>query len=129
MECHRAQYWESGSHKILHIFPSNPIQSHGLNYVEYAADTQVYALFDVSDPEVALNRLNSCFSDIRTWMLQNKLKINDGKTKFLLIGTSNTHTKIKSSDHQLTVGSATITPWDSARNLGVIFDKHMALAV
>ena len=43
------------------------------------------------------------------------------------MGTPNTHTKIKSSDQQLTVGSTTITLSDSAHNLEVSFDKYMAM--
>ena len=40
-------------------------------------------LFDLSDPSVAIVKMNKCLSDIRTWMIQNKLKINDSKTEFL----------------------------------------------
>ena len=81
----------------IYILPIGAIiQSHGLNDAIYAYYTEVDVSFDVSDPKLALNILNSCLLDTRTWMLQNKLKINDDKTEFLLIGTPNTRTKIMS---------------------------------
>ena len=30
----------------------------------------------------------TCISDIRTWMIKNKLKINDSKTEFLVLSFS-----------------------------------------
>ena len=100
------------------------IRFHGLSYHIYADDTQVYLAFEVDDPQQALEKLNACLSDIRTWMIKNKLKINDDKTEFLIIASTNGHSKI-SRDNKLKVGTALIPPSSSARNLGVIFDDHM----
>ena len=36
-------------------------------------------------PSIAIEKLNLCISDIRTWMIKNKLKINDSKTEFLVL--------------------------------------------
>ena len=58
------------------------LRHHKLNYHIYADDTQVYCASDFENPQNDLDRINSCISDIRTWMIQNKLKINDGKTEF-----------------------------------------------
>ena len=35
----------------------------------------------LSDPSIAIDKVNKCISDIRTWMIQNKLKINVSKTR------------------------------------------------
>ena len=51
----------------------------------YADDTQLYVSFDLSNPNVALDRMNLCISDLRIWIIRNKLKINDSKTEFLII--------------------------------------------
>ena len=32
-----------------------------------------------------MDAIVNCVSDIRTWMIENKLKINDDKTEFLII--------------------------------------------
>ena len=33
-------------------------------------------------------RVERCIEDIRDWMLNDKLKLNDDKTEFIIIGTS-----------------------------------------
>ena len=44
--------------------------------------------FDLSDLSIAIDKVNKCISDITTWMIQNKLKINDSKTEFLVLTSS-----------------------------------------
>ena len=66
-----------------------------------------------------------CISDIRTWMIKNKLKINDSKTEFLVLTSS--YFKQQFKDLQINVGNTDIRPTASARNLGVIFDSHLNL--
>ena len=46
--------------------------------------------------------------DIRNWMLNDKLKLNDDKTEFMIIGIS--QQLAKESINSLRVGTATITP-------------------
>ena len=64
-------------------------------------------------------------NDVRKWMLMNKLKINDSKTEFLIIG----------SKHQLNIitinstriGDSEIKPIASAKNLGVVIDNNLSM--
>ena len=42
----------------------------------------------------AIGRLEKCCHDIRTWMRSNFLKLNDGKTEVLLIGSRQQLSKI-----------------------------------
>ena len=56
-------------------------------------DSQVYISFSPNDRAeqlaVVRNMEDCCIRDIRFWMLRNNdLKLNDGKTEFLIIGTS-----------------------------------------
>ena len=56
----------------------------------YADDTQVYISFCPNDRLDQLNAgelLESCITDIRSWMLHDNLKLNDEKTELLIIGT------------------------------------------
>ena len=53
-----------------------------------ADDTQLYISFDLSDPSIAIDKVNKCISDIRTWKIQNKLRINDSKIEFLVLTSS-----------------------------------------
>ena len=85
----------------------------------------MYVSFDLSNPNVALDRMNLCISDLRIWMIRNKLMINDSKTEFLIITSS--FLKQSFDDLNIMVGDSNIVSSNSARNLGVIFDKCMKL--
>ena len=56
----------------------------------YGDDTQAYISFSSnlkSDPFLAIKSMENCISDIRLWILNDCLKLNDDKTEFLIIGT------------------------------------------
>ena len=92
----------------------------------YADDTQLYLAFspDNNTGQVqAIESMERCIEEIRTWMLTDKLKINDNKTEFLIIGTKQQLSKI--SPCHLTIGNATVSPVNSARNLGTWMDTSL----
>ena len=60
-----------------------------------------------------------------TWMLTDKLKLNDDKTEFMLIGTKQQLSKVNIDC--LTVGSIDVAPVTVARNLGTWFDSNLNL--
>ena len=72
-----------------------------------------------SEVTQALQLLEACLDELRQWMTLNFLKLNDSKTKFIIIGSKQQLSKVDVTG--LRVGEATVTPVDSVRNLGVIF--------
>ena len=58
------------------------LKYHKVQYHTYADDTQIYMSFKLNDPQLAIDNINKCISDLRTWMITNRLKINDSKTEF-----------------------------------------------
>ena len=60
------------------------LRFHNIGYHVYADDTQIYVSFKCEDPLQALGKINLCISDIKRWMILNKLKINDAKTEFII---------------------------------------------
>ena len=62
------------------------IRSHDINFDMYADDIQLYLSTDPSQSASAKYSLERCILDVRTWMSANKLKFNDSKTKFLILG-------------------------------------------
>ncbi len=94
----------------------------------YADDTQLYITFDPDHEDgehQARSKLQTCISDIKTWMTLNRLKLNDAKTELLIISSKNNQAKIK--DKSLIVGDSRIATSPSARNLGIIFDQTMKM--
>ena len=69
----------------LYLLPLGAIlRHHNIGYHIYADDTQLYISFKCKDPLESLTMLNMCISDILVWMIQNKLKINNSKTEFII---------------------------------------------
>ena len=82
------------------------LRSHKMLYHIYADDTHLYCTFDADSSTDALARVEACIRDIRSWMIANKLKINDGKTEFQAISSSRSSVKLDSS---LTIGNESIS--------------------
>ena len=73
----------------IHMLPiGSIIRHHDIDFHIYVDDTQLYVSFDLSNPNVALDRMNLCLSELRIWVIRNKLMINDTKKKEFLIITS-----------------------------------------
>ena len=69
----------------------------------------------------AVCKLENCIADISSLMFRNKLKLNEGKTEFLIIGRK-AHCQIL-SNISFKVSDTVPNPVLSVRNLGVQFDK------
>ena len=66
------------------------ISQHSPTAHSYADDTGIYLAFnpnDDSDQDAAIAAMEACLCDIRSWMINDKLMINDSKTEFMLTGT------------------------------------------
>ena len=59
--------------------------------------------------------------DIRVWMFENKLKLNPGKTVFIVFGSMDKYKWLKDSFPVNILGNC-LSPKDVVRNLGVLFD-------
>ena len=75
----------------LYISPLGDIcQAHGISFQIYADDQQNYASFKPVCPksrDECITKIQNCISDIQDWMHTNLLKLNDSKTKVIMIGT------------------------------------------
>ena len=114
----------------IYTLPVGEIACHyDINYHLYADDIQLYVSFDPRTPGAlnnALSKLQTCISNIRKWMVANKLKLNDSKTEFFVAASA--HNLRNLPNVQLNVGSTLISPSETIRNLGVIFDHRMSMS-
>ena len=74
---------------------------------------------DANAQDEAIGEIEDCMKDIRNWLIEGRLLLNDNKTEFLVIGTC--HQLIKLNPSVLHVGDHTIDNSVNVRNLGTIF--------
>ena len=94
----------------------------------YADDTQLYVSFspNISTGQFeAVTAIQHCVDDIRNWMTNDKLLLNDDKTEFLMIGTKKQLAKVN-IDYIL-IGDCTIRPKGVVKNLGTWLDSTLSM--
>ncbi|XP_068723293.1 uncharacterized protein [Montipora capricornis] len=94
----------------------------------YADDTQLYLSFRPGDDEAqdgAHRAMEASIKDIRKWMIDGRLLLNETKTEFLAIGSRQQLSKLRSSS--IEVGNQRIDRSSSVRNLGVILDESLGM--
>ena len=102
------------------------MREHGIIFHGYADDTQLYIRFRPGLAD-AIRRLEMCIQEIRMWMTANKLKLNDGKTDFIVIISAYYRQLITSLEISIKVGNTNIHPTMSVKNLGVTLDTNMTM--
>ena len=71
----------------------------------------------------AMKRLKCCIEEIRAWMTENYLCLNDGKTEFQILGGKADLEKV--TTNQVMVGNRNMEAKDTARDIGAHFDSNM----
>ena len=115
---------------LLFSYYTKPIRAiaakHNLKIHLYADDTQLYVSFRFSsytEAIAALCRVEACINEIQTWMKNNKLQLNADKTEYLIVASPNVLPKI--TLRPINISGIEIEPSVCAKNLGVMFDKHL----
>ena len=70
---------------VLYTTPlSDIIANHSVNHQLFADDTQLQKSTPLNEVTNLTKELNACTDNIKTWMTENQLKLNDDKTEALL---------------------------------------------
>ena len=106
---------------ILYTTPlSTVISNSSALHQLYADDTQLFISFSAADFAHNITHLEQTISNVSDWMSSNFLSLNPSKTEFMIIGLPQQLKKLVSPVIHLPNG-VTLSPVNSARNLGVIF--------
>ena len=105
---------------------------YGLIIKLYADDSQLYIGFSVAnhtEVDGVLKRIECCLHDIKRWMVQNFMKLNEEKTEFILLGTKSDLKKIGSLTLNVdgTLIKNIMCNGDAGKSLGVMFDENMGM--
>ena len=66
--------------------------------------------------------MEKCIRAVRAWLIVDKLKLNEDKSEFMLIGTCQQLSKVRTDS--LMVGDTQVKSVSEARNLGVWFNSN-----
>ena len=96
------------------------------NISGYADDHAIYNSFkpQPSIEKKVIAEQEKCLRSIRLWMSQNRLKMNDEKTEFMLIGHRAQLQKCKTK--QIKVGPSSVSISDHIKYLGVLTDTELS---
>ena len=114
---------------VLYTTPlSTVIERHSILHHSYADDTQ---LQNSATPDRLPNLIDSmrlCIDDIKDWMTDNQLKLNDDKTEvmIMIISSSRMSTAL-SIPESFDIGNGSVPFSDTVKNLGVTLDCHLSL--
>ena len=109
--------------KLFEVVKNYLPQSHA-----YADDTQLNLSFNSDSACLqndAVEAMEQCIQAIQSWMIEDKLCLNDNKTEFMIIGTRKQLAQVNIDG--LSVGESIIPPVTSVRNLGSWFEQNLSM--
>ena len=97
------------------------VRRHGLTHHIYADDTQAYIVIEPNTIwEDTATKIEACVMEIKQWMSENLLKLNDDKFEYIVFYPR--HRPTQTADLSLSLGDTVFTPVSHVRNLGVVQD-------
>ena len=114
---------------ILFILYTTPltklIDSHSVRHEMFADDTQLHFSDSKDNYHQLVQTLQDCFTDIKLWMSQNRLKLNDDKTEALqILPPLDRNFQFPTS---FPIGKSNIIFSDHVRDLGFLFDSDLTM--
>ena len=112
---------------VLYTTPlSDLISTHPVSHQLFADDTQLQKSGTPADAQTIISELQACTTDIKSWMNDNQLKLNDEKTEALLFSPPSISQSC-TLPTSIPVGSHSISFATAARNLGFTLDTELSM--
>ena len=105
-------------------------QEHEVDHDAYADDSNLSVSFDIrnlAETDNAVNKLESCLSDIQSWMLLNRLKLNAGKTYAILFYPPRQANIVASRNISIKMNGKQLEIKKQIESLGVILDCNLKM--
>ena len=109
---------------IADIFDRHQIRYH---IIFYADDIQLYAECPPSSHADAQRKIDECVNDIRRWLDDNHLFLNEAKTEAILFRSSVVHSPSPLPSNYV-CGSRSISLSPTVRNIGVLLDSRLDMS-
>ena len=88
---------------------SNKIREH-ISYQKLAVNAQLHKASQPMEFQCLVSDFESCFLSVKTWMLSNKIKLNDEKTEAMLVGSCQSINLTKAESIQIGGKSISLNP-------------------
>ena len=104
---------------------SNVILSLGVNFHQYADDTQIYAAVESSNSDAGIKLLENCCTAIRDWFAESGMLLNPEKSEVLLAARKSVAQKFPVNT-SLNVAGCSIQCQTKLKSLGVTLDSNLS---
>lgn len=105
---------------------SDVITPLGVQFHQYADDTQLYTAVKAGDNDAGIRRLEMCTTAVRDWFLQNGMLLNPDKSEVLLVAGRTQALKFTGAS-SVSVAGSDITFAVQLKSLGVALDQSLSL--
>ena len=103
-----------------------PLLTHSIIHHSFADDLQLQMSAPPDTISELCHTIQSCISDVKVWATTNMLKLNDNKTKLMLV-TSKRTKHLHNLPTSINIGNAQIPFKQSVKNLGFTLDCHLTM--
>ena len=114
---------------VLFVFYTHPISEtvsyHSLSHHSFSDDNQLYKSGNIIQLPEIIHSIQSCISDVKAWMTNNQLQLNNDKTEMILIAIKT----VLNSDcvpQSINLKGSHIKFANTVRNLGVCLDPTLS---
>ena len=109
---------------VLYTQPlSDIVHHHSLSHRSFSDDNQLFNSGHILQLQGIIQSTQCCISDLKDWMINNKLQLNEDKTDMILISARKVLNNAPIPS-EICLNGTNIKLSQNVRNLGVTLDPH-----